>query len=176
MIRNAPAEEQDALWSRAEELAHPADPSRAKTLGWIMTRMNASARAIPLLVRARETLPEGQEKESVTLTLLEAYLDIADWKGAEAVWPAARARLAAREIPEWQGRIALAAARAGAKEDALRLWRVKSNLDRSDLRSLPELAGFGLEEQLGNFYRRIGEDDPVSWVPATALQLLGVHP
>lgn len=46
----------DAFWTRGERLANDPDaPNRAKVLGWIMTRTEASARAIPLLRQAVES-------------------------------------------------------------------------------------------------------------------------
>lgn len=177
MISNIPASERESYWSRAEALARNADPSRALRLGWIMTRTDASARAIPLLEQAVERLPDGHDpngndKWSAAITLFGAYLDTNDWRGAEEIWPIARRRLTPSEITDWLGRIAVAAAKAGAQEDAFRLWRTKANLDRADFRHLNELARLGRKQRLRDFYQQMSQDDPASWVPDAALKVL----
>jgi tetratricopeptide (TPR) repeat protein len=172
MISNVPAKERDPYWSRAEKLVETADPTRALKLGWIMTRTNESARAIPLLRDAVERLPDGDDKKSATFTLFEAYLDTSDWQGAQALWPLVRQRLTPREIPDWLGRIAAAAAKVGAADDAMQLWRAKANLDRSDFRHLDELARLGLKQRLRDFYQRMSADDSSTWAPAAALRRL----
>jgi tetratricopeptide (TPR) repeat protein len=177
MISNVPASERESYWSRAEALAGNADPSRALRLGWIMTRTDASARAIPLLEEAMERLPDvadpkGNDKWSAAITLFGAYLDTIDWRGAEAIWPIARQRLTPREIPDWLGRIAVAAAKTGAEDEAMRLWRTTVNLDRMDFRHLGDLARFSLKQRLRDFYQQMSHDDPASRAPEAALKLL----
>jgi len=95
-----------------------------------------------------------------------------NWKGAEEIWPTAREHLTPQEIPDWLGRIAVAAAKASAEDDAMRLWRAKTNFDRTDFRQLDELARLGLKQRLRDFYQQMRQDDPVSWAPEAALKLL----
>jgi len=172
MVANVPESEREAHWIRAVSLVGNADPTRAKTLGWIMTRTNESARAIPLLKDAASRLPEGDAKKAATFTLFEAYCATNNWRESETLWPAVIQRLSPREIPDWLGKISVVAARAGAPDDAMRLWRAKANLDRTDLRALDELARLGLKERLRAFYEQIKKSDLQTWVPDSALKLL----
>jgi hypothetical protein len=172
MIRNSPPAERNRYWPRAEQLAAHADPTRAQILGGVMTNNEAWERAIPWLKDAVGRLSESEAKESTTLALFGAYLQLGDWEAAEAIWPGARRRLTPSETAERLGRIALAAAKAGALDDALRLWRVKANLDRGHFLHLKDLAQFGLKEQLRSFYQQLGRDNPASWTPKAALRLL----
>ena len=158
--------------TRAEKLAVGADPSRAAALGSIMSRMGDPVRALPLLQDAIERLPEGSDRQSATFNLFEVYLDIGDHKAAEQIFPTARLLLTSGEIPDWLGRIALAAAQSGATADAMRLWRRRSNLDLANLQGLEQLARAGMKESLRGFYQEIKEKDPDSWVPDRALELL----
>jgi tetratricopeptide (TPR) repeat protein len=153
-------------------LAGNNNPTRAKVLGWIMTRTGESERAVTWLKQAVENFPDGDEKQSAAFTLFEAYLNTDDWRGAEDMWPLVRQRLTPREIPDWLGRVAVVAAKDGDKDAALRLWQAKSNLDRTDFRHLDELARLGLSQNLRAFYQRMAEDDPITWVPGAVLKLL----
>ena len=63
-------------------------------------------------------------------------------------------------------------ARAQAPDQAMRFWRAKANLDRGDLYRLSDFAKLGLKERLQNFYQQLAKDDPESWAPHAALQLL----
>jgi len=160
------------LWARAEALVEGADPSRAECLGWVMTRNDEVQRAIPLLVDARSRFTDDESIGRASFTLFDAFLDLKDWRAAEVLWPSARSRLTPRELPEWQGRLGILAAKAGDRDDALRLWKQRSNLDLNDLRGLEELANAGLREELEAFYEQLAADDPESVVPGAALHRL----
>jgi tetratricopeptide (TPR) repeat protein len=146
-------------WQRAEGLARDGDPSRAAVLGWVMTRADASARAIAWLKSAWQRLEKPDERERVAFTLFEAYLDTNDWRSAEEMWPIARQRLTSNELPDWLGRIALSAAVAGDPADALRLWKQRTNLDRGSLKHLDEMLRAGQREPLLAFYHSLAEQD-----------------
>ena len=115
-------------------------------------------------------------RQRTVFTLFESYLDVGDWKRAESLFPEASTRLTTDEQPEWHARIAVAAAKAGAKTDALRLWKTGANMDPAKLRGLDELAKAGLRDELADFYRQMQKRLPTSDVPPTALKTLGVAP
>ena len=76
--------------------------------------------ASPSTAIAWQRLEKPDEREQTAFTLFGAYLDTNDWRSAEEMWPIARRRLTPTEIPNWLGRIAVAAARAGEPMEALR--------------------------------------------------------
>jgi tetratricopeptide (TPR) repeat protein len=173
MIEKAKPESRDGHFKRAETMTADADPSRAAILGWILNRLNQPARSIPLLVRAMEQAPADSElRKSAAFSLFESYLDVNDWKSAETLFPAARQRLSATEVSEWYAKIAVAAARAGAKDDALRLWKAVVNLNPAELSCLRDLVKAGLRDALTAFYRDLQKQMPDSEWPTRALQTL----
>lgn len=183
MAKAAPAgDARERFWRRAEGLAggadgHPADPSRAARLGWVMTRCTdtdrgLNGRAVPLLKDAVARLKDDDKRQSTAFNLFETYLDLNDWRAAEAVWSDARARLTPKERPEWYAKLAVAAARAGAADDAMRLWSRAANFDRLHLAPLGDLARAGLADRLNAFYDDMAKSDPASTAPAAALRHL----
>lgn len=178
LIWNAAQEESKrgdvaAFWTRAEKLASVPDaPNRAKVLGWIMTRTQASARAIPLLRHAVEGLKDKDERRSAGFTLFEAYLETGDWRGAEGTWQLARRRLTPNETPQWLGDIAVCAARAGARDDSMRLWKTHANLDRGATGDLDDMIAAGMRTDLLAFYKQMKKNDPASTAPERAIALI----
>jgi tetratricopeptide (TPR) repeat protein len=157
-----PADQSQQSWQRAEELARDRDPSRSLVLGWVMTRSRASSRGIPWLKSAWQRLEKGRtdERQKAAFNLFGAYLDVGDWRNAEEVWPVARQQLTATELPDWLGRIALAAARTGEPAEAMRIWKQRTNLDRGSAEHVDVMLQAGLREQLVAFYRSLKEADP----------------
>jgi tetratricopeptide (TPR) repeat protein len=155
-----PTDQPQKRWERAEGLARDAHPSRSQVLGWVMTRSDATDRAIAWLKSALQRLEKPEERQRAAFNLFDAYLDVGDWRSAEEIWPTARERLTPKELPDWLGRIAVAAARAGEQSEALRLWKQRTNLDRAATVHLDEMLGAGLREPLLAFYRSLAEQDP----------------
>ena len=164
--------ERDSFWARAEKLASATDPTRHYILGDVMVSNEAYVRAIPLLKDAIQRLSPGGEQESATYELYRAYLLTNNWKGAADIWPSFHGGMRLEASSEALGAIAFAAARAQAPDEAMRFWRAKANLDRGDLYRLSDFAKLGLKERLQNFYQQLAKDDPESWAPQAALQLL----
>src|SRR5204862_1744419 len=104
--------------------------------------------------------------QSAAFNLFETYLELNEWRDAEALWSDAKTRLTPRERPEWYGRLAVAAARAGAADDAMRLWSRAANFDRLHLAPLDDLARAGLADPLPAFYNDTAQSDPASADPA----------
>ena len=75
-------------------------------------------------------------------------------------------------MPRNLGLIAVAAAQHGAASDALRLWRLKANLDRRDLTGLDQLSRTEAKAQLREFYLQMKKDDPQTTVAESALRTL----
>lgn len=167
----ASSQVRETLWTRATALA-TGDPTRALVLGWVMTRHGADARAIALLAQAQVHAADGEQRLRAAFTRFEAYLALDDWQGAELMWPSARRQLMPQELSDWFGKIAIAAAHAGAADDALRVWRQRTNLDRAQLRGLDDMVRAGMREQLIAFYGQLGREDPASSAPARALARL----
>ena len=172
MLESAKRDDLDKHFVRAEEFVLGKDPSRASTLGWIMNRMHFPKRSIPLLEYAVENACDEELRERTHFTLLESYLDTGDWKHAEGVFPQAAKRLTAKELPEWYSRVAVAAAKAGAKTDAVRIWSRVANLSPSQIDGLEDLVEAGLRDELKNFYRKMQKEMPSSELPAKALMAL----
>ena len=172
MLESANRDDLDKHFNRAEALVVGNDPSRARTLGWIMNRMHFPKRSIPLLRYAVENADEKELRETSQFTLFESYLDTGDWKRAEEVFPTAAKNLTPKELPEWYSRIAVTAAKAGAKTDAMRLWRRVANLSPSQIDGLETLVDAGLGDELKDFYREMRKNIPSSEVPARALTVL----
>lgn len=162
----------DLYLNRAEELSVGADPSRNQALGWIMNRMQQARRSIPLLQDAVARLTDEEQRNSTQFTLFESYLDTGDWRQAEAIFPDVSRRLTGSEIPSWQSRIAVFAARDGAKPDALRIWKAVANLNPCFLERLDDLAGAGLSTELRAYYGEFSRRLPSSVAPARALKVI----
>ncbi|MEO8495163.1 MAG: hypothetical protein ABI614_08835 [Planctomycetota bacterium] len=160
------------LWTRGEKLAKNADPSRAECLAWVMTRFDASQRAIPLLTYAISRYADADSISHASFTLFDAHLGVKDWRAAEKIWPAARQRLRPYERLDWLGRIAKLAAAAGDHDAALRIWKTRMNFDLTDLNGLDDLAERGLRNRLVQLYKQLAMDDPDTGAPHAALQLI----
>ncbi|MFQ6036370.1 MAG: hypothetical protein ACE5NM_11090, partial [Sedimentisphaerales bacterium] len=172
MLESAKQDELDRYFSRAEKLADGGDPSRPYTVGWIMNRMNFPKRSIPLLKYAVENASDKELKERAAFALFESYLDTGDWKQAEEIFPDAAKRLTPRELPECYSQVAVTAAEAGAKTDAMRIWRRVANLSPSQIGGLEDLAKAGLRNELKDFYCEMRKKMPSSEAPARALIVL----
>jgi len=171
MLENAERDDLNKYFLRAEELAK-GDPSRAHTLGWIMNRMQFPERSIPLLEYAVETAHDHESKERAVFILFESYLDIGDWRQAEQVFPEASKQLTPTEVPDWYSRIAVIAAAAGKKAEAMRIWKAVANVNPAQLADLDELVKFGLRDELIAFYGEMAEKLPSSEIPARVLRAL----
>ncbi len=172
MLENSPREALDGFFARAEKLTPGRDASRASALGWIMNRMGFAKRSVPLLEYAAEHAPNAEFRETAIFTLFESCLDIGDWKRAEELFPQASARLTLAEAPEWCSRVALAAAQAGAKAEAMRLWRMAASTDLTELTYLSALSRAGPHQELTAFYTETARKVPSSEIPGKALQML----
>ena len=101
--------------------------------------------------------------------LFDVYIRINDWRSGEKLFNGNRGR----SLSSPYVRLALAAARSGSTDDAMRFWKVAANLNRRDLdylssyRSYPTFSG-----RLRAFYREMKTNEPYSPVPDLALAAL----
>lgn len=174
LLEKAGGADREGWFVKAEELTRKQHPSRAHTLGWVMNRMQEARRSIPLLQDAVDRADEQELKERASFSLFESFLDTNDWKRAEAIFPAASGQLSSAEQPEWRGRIAVAAAKAGAREEAVRIWKAVLDQNPSELRNLDELAQAGLSAPIAELYRELQRKLPSSDIPTKALKELGM--
>ena len=173
LLENASENQREQVFRQAEDLCKGADPTRCKTLGWILNRLHHPARSIPLLKDAMMR-GSGELARSSAFTLFECYLDTENWKEAEVLFPIASSQLTSQEQPVWFSRIAVIAARSGNLADAMRLWKKVINLDLSCTSGLKELASLGLQVELKQLYREIQKELPDSSYPQKSLkQLMG---
>ena len=175
MLNNVERDEIAPYFVRAEKLASGAEPSRSKALGFIMNRMGFPRRSIPLLKYAVEHGDNKDFQESAALYLFESYLDCRYWERAEEIFPQASKRLTARELPEWLAKIAVTAARMDARKDAMRIWRVVSNIDPTELGAIEELTAAGLSKELEEHYQGMQMKLPGSVVPPKALAIIAAQ-
>jgi hypothetical protein len=68
--------------------------------------------------------------------------------------------------------VAIAAAKVGAKTDAMRLCNRVANINPSQLDGLADLVEAGLRNELKKFYRKMQKEMPSSEIPAKALMAL----
>lgn len=113
--------------------------------------------------------------ENTKLILFRLYLKKGDWELAETFrfnemksdWNAF-----SDKFTNHLEQIALVAAQQNAINDALRLWKIRANLDRREIDLLPELAKTKLKEPLRDFYSQMKIRDPQSTAPDAALEQL----
>lgn len=174
---NVSPERRANYWTQLEALAKSGAPSRAYLLANAMLSCNESRRAIPLLIGYLRQMSEKRDdkawlsEEQVQSDLFSAYLGAGDWQAAEKLLPA-REDFAGRLLIYEMSLIAQVAAREGAVNDAVRLWEMKSNLDRRQLDGLNQLAATKAKEPLRALYAEMKKKDPLSFVPDMALRLL----
>lgn len=160
----------DRFWQTLERLAS-GNGFRERCLGWVMNRCNDPKRSLPLLQGATTRLKDA-EQTSAFFNLFESYLDLHDWQNAENIWPQASGNLTDNERPEWLGRIALAAAKAGDKSNAMRLWKKKDEVDLAELGQLNDLVEAGMRSEMRDYYRAILKQKPTNAVPSEAIKMI----
>lgn len=167
-----PAQE-NAIWNELTKLVTDRGSLRAHYLGEAMVYRGAWERATPLLLGYLKSGVEHQyvNRTGVLRDLIQAYC-------AQGKWHEAEEFLMANSSWAWQnlsydlGMIASTAAQHGATADAIRLWRIKVNIDRRDLSGLDQLARTEARSALREFYLQMKKSDPQSPVAELALNTL----
>jgi tetratricopeptide (TPR) repeat protein len=165
------------FWTQLEALAKNGAPSRAYQLADVMLTWDEARRAIPLLIGYLNQIREQRDedagfKEGQALSaLLSAYLGAGNWQAAEKLL-FKRDDLDENQLLYDLTRISFVATGKGALHAVVRLWRMKSNLDRRHLDGLAQLATTKAKEPLRELYIEIKKKDPLSFVPEVALKVL----
>ena len=174
---NVTPEQKASYWTQLEGLTKVGAPSRSYFLADTMLSCKEPRRAIPLLIGFLKYVKERRNEgvayweEHAVDNLFNAYLEAGEWQVAEKML-FERAGLTGRRLIYSLSRVAVSAARMGALQDALRLWSLKSNLDRRQLEGLSELSQTKAREPLREMYERMKKKDPLSFVPEMALKIL----
>ncbi len=164
-----------AFWAKVISLAGPdTDPTRRKVIGWMLSRHGQPARALPIVKDALRRWPKADNaRRSVAFNLFEIYLDLNDWKSAEKVFLSeAHKQLTSGEVPYWFSRIAVIAAQTGAKDDSMRLWKQRANLDLNNLEGMGGMIAAGMKDRLREFYSGLAKRDSDNKAVAAALKAL----
>lgn len=166
MLKNAKQDELDGYLIRAEKLASGNDPTRAYMLGWIENSLGFSQRSIPLIEYAAEHTQDKNLKEQAAASLFRSYMGMKDWRSADRVFTNSTGRL----TPDEYSKVAVLAAKAGNKADAMRIWSRVADMDPSEMRELEQLLKAGLRDELFAFYQNMQKSMPSSDIPAKALK------
>lgn len=165
-------EERDKIWTALEKLVGDTGSSRAYRLAQAMSFSGALQRAVPLLLGCLKNAPSDNLNRNEILTrLIEAYCQNGNWQIAEKLMFTHK-NWSWQAFPRQLGLVSSAAAQRGAISDALRLWKLKANLDRRDLTGLDQLSRTEAKPALRAFYRQMMNDDPLTSAPDLALMLL----
>lgn len=171
---NVPPDLKQKIWSTLEPLARDPGSTRAFHLAAAMKDSDEWQRAIPLwhgyIEHASPTNWEGYRTDAIN-HLFTAYCRTKQWRTAEK-FLFANLESFWRALPNALAEVAVVAAEQNAIDDAMRLWRVSTNLDRRNLDPLTRLAQTKAKPHLVAMYSKMKADDPLSKIPALALRLL----
>jgi tetratricopeptide (TPR) repeat protein len=169
-----PPDLKERFWSGLESLARDPGSMRAYTLAAVMQDGKEWQRAIPLwrgyIEQASPTNWEGYKPDAIR-NLFTAYCRTNQWQAAEKLL-LAQQDVFWNVLPKSYAEVAIIAAEQNAIDDAMRLWRISTNLDRRNLESLPQLAQTKAKPHLLAMYSKMKQEDPQSTIPELALRLL----
>lgn len=172
MLLNVEQVERPTYFKRIEKLVEGNDPSRSLVFGAIMKQMQFPKHALTHIQYALKNTDDEELKKKAYRALYETYLYMNDWKNAEELLPHITKHHNSEELSIKYSNLAIAAAKAGAKEDALRLWKKAVNLKPSTLYRLEALVKKGLGKQLEAYYRELQNKMPNSQIPKKALAII----
>ncbi len=167
-------EMKDRIWSTLTPLVRHPGSTRAFFLAAAMKWENEWQRAIPFwrgyIDHALPTNWEGYKSDAIS-DLFKAYCQTKQWQAAEKFLWAQREAFWHR-LPNALAEVAVVAAQQNAIDDAMRLWRISTNLDRRNLDVLTEMARTQAKPQLVAMYTQMKKEDPISTIPNSALRVL----
>jgi hypothetical protein len=165
--------QREKIWTALEKLINDAGSLRVYHLAEAMIYSGDYQRARPLLLGYfNKGAPNDYIDRSMVLSeLVETYCRTGDWRAAEKLL-FNHSDLSWRSLPGHLGRIAVTAGKQGEIKDALRLWQLKSKLDRNDLTGLDELSRTEAKSQLRAFYIQMKKEEPLTTAPEAALRVL----
>jgi len=168
------ADGEQAFWERAVKLAGPgSDPRQGLVVGQLLLHQGDADRAVPLLRDAFDRWEHESLQERFASSLIDAYVKTGDWRSAEKVFRRVRGRLVEIDVRQRLADLAVAAASHGSRDDSLRLWKERANLDMNDLDKIDRMAAAGMAVRLQAFYQKLDKRDPDNRAVAVALEVLG---
>jgi hypothetical protein len=166
-----PSDLKEKIWASLRLLVRHPGSTRAFCLAEAMTDSGEGQRAIPIWRDYIDHASLEEDKRHAISHLFTAYCQTKQWRAAEKFLLAQKDSLW-RTLPNALAEVALVAAQQNATEDAMRLWRMSTNLDRRNLETLPQLAQTNAQPQLLAMYLNMKKTDPLSAIPDLALRLL----
>ncbi|MBU4429148.1 MAG: hypothetical protein KKE37_07325 [Verrucomicrobia bacterium] len=156
--------------------ADPCSPPLRYCLGTILQGHGQVQEGLRMVVEAYDQWPLNSYPNEIHVgkTVLGAYVGQSDWKNAEKILERLQNKPGFSGLEDSLGGIAVAAAKAGAPDDAMRLWRRKANLDLTKQDGLEALAAAGLAERLRDYYAGLAKRAPDNAAIAAALKKLEV--
>ena len=171
---DVPSDLRDKIWSSLESLVRDPGSMRAFFLADAMQDTDEWQRAIQLwrgyIEHAHPTNWEGYKREAIS-NLFTAYCKTEQWRAAEKFLLAQQDSLW-RDFAKALAEVAVVAAQQNAIDDAMRLWRLSTNLDRPNLEALKELSRTSAKSKLLAMYTKMKTEDPQSSIPDLALRIL----
>ena len=165
------AGQRPTFWAKAEALAGETPPASVDyVLARLLAQEGNKAEAAKRMAAAwaRWTNNDSPSRYQAGSELMRLYVDLGNWEEAKEVLLSLRdvAGFSGSDERDWLARLAIAAARADGKNDAMRLWRRRANQDLTDRRGLSELASYGLRERLAAYYaglaQRVPGNEPIA--------------
>jgi tetratricopeptide (TPR) repeat protein len=173
MLQKARGDEREVLLKRAEHLAANTHPTRAYAVGWVLNRLDLPRRSLAQLRNACARTEDPEVKRWAMHTLFESYLACGLWREAEGILAVVITGVGTSDLLSHHASVAACAARAGAGEDALRLWRRRMAIDPMDFGGIDDLVEAGLAKPLRAAYAQRTAAHPGSIVAARAARALG---
>jgi len=169
-----PPDLKEKIWSSLKVLVRDPGSSRAYHLAEAMNNSEEWQRAIPLwrgyIKHVSPTTWERYKTDGIS-KLFTAYCRTKQWQAAEQTLLAEQDAFW-RVLPSALAEVALVAAQQNAIDEAMRLWRKSTNLDRRNLEILAQLAKTKARPQLVEMYLKMKKEDSQSTIPELALRLL----
>ena len=156
LLEAGSAEDQAAIWQRACSLERAADPTRAWVIGKLLARRGEPKRGIAYMRDAVRRLPTQPSRGDAARDCYEACLASGDWKGADSMLMLERERWGGDPLWLRYRDLALCAAKAGARTEAMRIWRIYANFDLGRVSGIDAMVKLGLGDELLLFYREVG--------------------
>ena len=146
-----------------------------------MLSRKETARALPLLHDVARQTQNQADQRALAVAALNTSLARNDWPQTKALWLEFRLGLNEDDLARWSQTLLDAAARAGANDDAMELFKAWAQYDRNVYHEVgngnwkvgfvTRFASLGLRERLLRFYHDMAVADPESHVPGDILPL-----
>lgn len=160
---------------RAMALADPNSPPPLRyAMGMILHQRDASGEGLAMMEVAFDQWPDGgyPSRQHVGGKLRSIYLQQGFWRKAEKLFQADYDRLASPARIWWLRQLAVSAAKAGDKDEAMRFWTRRARQDLTDHDGLSELASLGMKDRLTAYYKALARRAPKNAAITAALKQL----